>query len=106
MFSIGLATTLRPGAYDEYKKAHDDLWPEVAQGMAENDVSMAIYRFGDNLILHATAPTEEAWNKSAAVAIMPKWFEHMAKLLETNDDGEIIFENLTEAFAFGTFKAG
>ncbi len=104
MYSIGLATTLRPGAYAEYKQAHDDLWPEVAQGMAENDVSMAIYRFGDNLILHAIAPTEEAWNNSSQVPIMGKWFEYMAKLLETNEEGEIIFENLTEAFAFGMFK--
>ena len=105
MFSIGLATTLRPGAYEEYKQAHDDLWPEVAQGMADNDVSMAIYHFGDNLILHGVAPTEEAWVKSTETPIMPKWFEYMGKLLETNEEGEIIFEPLTEAFSFGMFKA-
>ncbi len=105
MYSIGLATTLRPGAYAEYKKAHDDLWPEVATGMSDNDVSMAIYRFGENLILHGVAPTEEAWNKSTQVPIMEKWFEYMAKLLETNEEGEIIFESLTEAFAFGMFTA-
>ena len=105
MYSIGLATTLRPGAYEEYKQAHDDIWPEVAQGMADNDVSMAIYRLGDNLIIHATAPTEEAWNKSTQVPIMEKWFEYMAKLLVTDDEGGLIFESLTEAFSCGMFKA-
>ena len=45
MYSIGLATTLRPGAYAEYKQAHDDLWPDLAATMADNNVSMAIYRF-------------------------------------------------------------
>ena len=104
MYSIGMATTLRPGAYAEYKKAHDDLWPEVAKGMNDNDVSLAIYCFGENLILHGVAPTEEAWNKSTTVPIMEKWFEYMATLLETNEEGEIIFESLTEAFAFGIFK--
>ena len=104
MYSIGLATTLRPGAYAEYKQAHDDIWPEVAECMADNDVSMAIYRFGDNLILHAVAPTEEDWNKSGAAPIQEKWLAYMTKLLETNEQGEVIFEVLTEAFAFGMFK--
>ena len=65
MYSIGLATTLRPGAYAEYKQAHDDLWPDLAATMADNNVSMAIYRFGENLILHAVAPhrgrLEQEW---------------------------------------------
>ena len=66
---------------------------------------MAIYRSGDDrLILHAVAPTEEDWNKSGAAPIQAKWLEYMAKLLETSEEGEIIFESLTEAFSFGMFK--
>ena len=104
MYSIGLAMTLRSGAYAEYKKAHDELWPEIADSMSDHDVSMAIYRFGENLIIHAVAPTEEDWNKSRDVPILEKWFEYMATLLETDENGEIIFEDLPEAFAFGVFK--
>jgi len=33
MYTIGLALTLRPGKYDGYKRAHDELWPELAEGM-------------------------------------------------------------------------
>jgi len=105
MYSIGLAMTLRPGAYAEYKKAHDELWPEIADSMSDNDVSMAIYRFGENLVIHAVAPTEADWNKSRDVPILEKWFEYMSTLLTTNQEGEIIFEDLPEAFAFGIFKA-
>ena len=105
MYSIGLAMTLRPGAYAEYKKAHDELWPEIADSMSDNDVSMAIYRFGENLVIHAVAPTEADWNKSRDVPILEKWFEYMSTLLATNQEGEIIFEDLPEAFAFGIFKA-
>ncbi len=96
MYSIGLAMTLRSGAYAEYKKAHDELWPEIAESMSDNDVSMAIYRFGENLVIHAVAPTEADWNKSRDVPILEKWFDQQ---------GEIIFEDLPEAFAFGIFKA-
>jgi L-rhamnose mutarotase len=57
MFTLGLAMKLRPGAYDAYKLAHDQLWPELAQGMRDNQVSMAIYRDGDQLFLPQPQPT-------------------------------------------------
>ena len=104
MYSIGMAMTLRPGAYDEYKKAHDELWPEIADSMSDNGVSMAIYKFNENLIIHAVAPTEEGWNKSRNVPILEKWFEYMSTLLVTDDSGDIIFDDLPEAFSFGIFK--
>ena len=51
MYSIGLAMKLRPGAYAEYKRAHDDLWPDLARGMAENAVSIRLHeRLGFELI--------------------------------------------------------
>lgn len=42
MFTLGLAMTLRPGAYERYKLAHDQLWPKLAEGMRQNEISMAI----------------------------------------------------------------
>ena len=54
MFSIGLSMQLKPGSYDGYKEAHDNLWPEIAKSMSDNDVSMSIYRLGDRLFLHSS----------------------------------------------------
>ena len=104
MYSIGLAMRLRPNAYDEYKQAHDDLWTEIADSMTDNEVSMAIYRLDEHLIIHAVAPTEEDWLKSRQVPVLEEWYDYMAQLLETDAEGEIIFEELPEAFAFGMFK--
>ena len=64
MFCIGLAMTLRPGAYATYKAAHDGLWPELAAGMRTNQVSIAIYRDGDRLLLFAAVPSESHWQRS------------------------------------------
>ena len=58
MFTMGLGLTLRPGAYEGYKRAHDELWPELAEGMRANEVSMAIYRDGNRLFVFAAAPSE------------------------------------------------
>ena len=103
MFSYGMAMKLRPGAYDEYKKAHDDPWPSLAAQMHKQQISMAIYKLGDNLIVHAVAPTEALWQASRQGPELDRWHEYMATLLETDDEGSIIFEELPRAFVFGMF---
>ncbi len=105
MFSIGLSMQLRPGCYDEYKEAHDNLWPDLAESMVVNNVSMSIYRFEDRLFLHAVAPTEEDWNNSREGEVLERWCKYMAKLLASDEKGEIIFDELPEAFSFGMFKS-
>ncbi|NKB70004.1 MAG: L-rhamnose mutarotase [Candidatus Latescibacteria bacterium] len=104
MYSMGLAMTIRPGCYDEYKKAHDELWPEIAEGMTANDIDMVIYRLGNRLIIHATAPTQAHMEERTEQTVTARWNEYMGKLLETDEQGQIIFEPLEEAFAFGRFK--
>jgi L-rhamnose mutarotase len=104
MFTLGLSMKLRPGAYEKYKLAHDQLWPELAAGMTANSVSMAIYREDDRLFLFAAAPSEEHWQRSRQDPILARWDAKMTELLETNDKGGIAFTKLEKAFGFGEFK--
>ncbi len=106
MFSIGLAMTLRPGCYDMYKKHHDELWPEIATSMSDNEVSMAIFRSGQRLFLHAAAPSEAHWQRSRDEPVLEKWSEIMTQLLEADENGNIVLEQLEPAFGFGLFKSG
>jgi L-rhamnose mutarotase len=103
VFTIGLAMILRPGAFEKYQLAHDQLWPELAAGMRENQISMAIYRDGDRLFLFATAPTREHWERSRKDPVLARWDARMAELLETNERGQIAFSVLPKAFGFGDF---
>src|SRR5882672_8722462 len=103
MFTIGLAMKLRPGAYEKYKIAHDQLWPEVAESMRSNKVNMAIYRDGDRLFLFATAPDEAHWQGSREHPALGPWHDEMAKLLETDNHGHIAFSVLPKAFGLGDF---
>ena len=104
MFSIGISLTLRSGCYAEYKRYHDELWPEIAASMADNDVSMAIFRHDDQLFVHAVAPTEEHWNRSREAPILEEWHEVMKQLLTTDATGNIEFTALEPAFEFGMFQ--
>src|SRR5205085_8487489 len=104
MFTLGLAMTLRPGAYAPYKLAHDELWPELAAGMRANQVSMAIYRDDERLFVFATAPTEEHWERSRQDPILARWDATITEFVETNEQGGIAFTILPKAFGFGEFK--
>jgi L-rhamnose mutarotase len=104
MYTLGLALRLRPGVYDEYKRAHDELWPELAAGMRSNEVSMAIFRDGDRLFLFAAAPSEAHWQRSRQDPVLSRWDALMARLLETDDRGKIAFTHLPRAFGFGEFR--
>jgi L-rhamnose mutarotase len=103
MYCLGLGLTLRPGAYKKYKQAHDELWPELAEGMRANEVSMAIYCDGNRLFVFAAAPSESHWQRSRQDPILAKWDAGMAEFLETDANGRLAFTVLTKAFGFGEF---
>lgn len=104
MKSVGLLLKLRPGCYDEYKKRHDELWPEMEAAMASFGINTVIYRHEDLLFVHEQAPSDEAFRKMGEHPVTPRWNRFMAEVLQTDDRGEIIFIGLPLAFSFGAFK--
>ena len=104
MHCIGLALKLKPGAYEEYKRRHDELWPELAQMMSDNGISMTIYRFNEYLFVHGVAETPEAWDRCDQDPVTSRWNKYMADVLETDNDGNIVVHSLPLAFAFGQYK--
>jgi L-rhamnose mutarotase len=104
MFHLGLAMRLRPGAYEDYKQAHDQIWPELTAGMHANQVSMAIYRDGDRLFLFAAAPSQAHWERSRQDTVLARWDARMTEFLETDAQGRIAFTLLPKAFGFGEFR--
>ena len=100
MSSVGEALKLRPGCYEEYKRRHDELWPELAEVMRENGINMVIYRFEDTLFVYGTAPSDEAWARVERHPVTPRWNEFMKEVLETDEKGKLIVHQLDQAFSF------
>ena len=103
MYSFGQTFKLRPGCYDQYKRAHDELWPELADAMAAHGISMAIYHYQGRLFLHAVAPTETALQDSHAGQRAQEWLKYMATMMVTDESGKSIVEEMDTAFLFGDF---
>ncbi len=103
MYTICLGMKLRPDSLEAYQRAHDELWPAVAEGMRRNQVSMAIYHRGDQLFVFAAAPSEADWDASRKDPELEKWNTYMTQFLQADERGNIAFELLDNVFAFGDF---
>jgi L-rhamnose mutarotase len=77
---------LKPGAVAEYKRRHDELWPDLAQALAEGGIyDYAIFLDEETLQLFAVLKLVEG-DSSAALADLPvmrRWWDYMAELMET-----------------------
>ena len=103
-WSKALTYQLKPGCYAEYKKAHDEVWPELAQAMSDNQVNMVIHHHEERLYLYMTSPTEEHFDRSHTGEVAERWLAYMATLMITDDEGTTIMEEMDMAFAFGRYK--
>lgn len=101
MKRLAFKMTLLPGNEEEYKKRHDEIWPELSTLLKEAGVSnYSIFLEPDTLnlfgFLHTTNP--EAHAALPAKEIMKKWWAYMADIMETNPDNSPIAVDLKEVF--------
>ncbi|MCS7337783.1 MAG: L-rhamnose mutarotase [Verrucomicrobiae bacterium] len=92
---------LKPGCVDEYKRRHDNIWPELAAELRAAGISdYSIFLDEHTLTLFAVQKLTE--NNTAArlpaSPIMRKWWEYMAPLMETNPDNSPVTRPLKEVF--------
>lgn len=104
MFTIFLSMGLKPGCLEAYRKAHDNLWPEIAASMRDNEVSMAIYHEAGRLFIFASAPSEAHWQRSRQEPALERWDAVMTQFLESAEPGKIAFRAPEKVFGFGTFR--
>jgi L-rhamnose mutarotase len=95
---------LKPGNEAEYKKKHDDIWPEMTANMERQGIrNYSIYRYGNLLFAYLerddAAPTPAA-GKPPADDIVWKWWAMVAPLMETNPDTSPVIEPVEEMFYF------
>ena len=92
---------LKPGIAAEYKKRHDEIWPELARELRDAGVGdYSIFLDEETLTLFAVQKLSD--NNTAAglpqTAIVKKWWAYMAPLMETNPDNSPFCADLPEVF--------
>ena len=92
---------LKPGAVAEYKKRHDEIWPELSQAIRAAGISdYSIFLDEETLTLFAVQ--KQADDNTATdlpnQPIVKKWWANMAPLMEVNSDNSPRCSDLREVF--------
>ena len=101
MQRFAFAMKLLPGFEAEYKKRHDEIWPDLAKELTDAGVSdYSIYLDPESLTLFAVqklSPGNTA-DTLPQRAIVKKWWACMADIMETNADNSPVIRELPELF--------
>ncbi|MGR3803782.1 L-rhamnose mutarotase [Marinibacterium profundimaris] len=92
---------LNPGCKAEYKKRHDEIWPELEELLRKAGVSdYSIHLDEETNILFGVLWRAEDHGMDAlpGTEIMKRWWAHMADIMETHPDNEPVSVPLTPMF--------
>ena len=92
---------LKPGFKDEYKKRHDDIWPELKKLLQDAGIrDYSIFLDEETNILFAVQKV--VGNKGSQdlgqQEIVKKWWAYMADIMDTNPDNSPVSIPLEEVF--------
>ena len=94
--SFAWVLEVRPGYEEEYKKRHEEIWPEMIQMLKESGVrNYSIFRHG--LTLLGYFETDNLKNTISSInqsEINRKWGEYMAPIMKIEIDSERNFPYL------------
>jgi L-rhamnose mutarotase len=92
---------LKPGFKEEYKKRHDEIWPELEKLIRETGVSdYSIFLDEETNILFAVQKQsgDSSSQDLGTNPLVQKWWAYMADIMETNPDNSPVTLPLEEVF--------
>jgi L-rhamnose mutarotase len=101
MTRLAFTMRLKPGVQAEYKRRHDEIWPDLVKEIEAAGVSdYSIYLDQTTGVLFACQKLKDH-NSSADLSsrrIVRKWWDYMADLMECNPDNSPVVTPLAEVF--------
>ena len=88
---------LNPGCVAEYKKRHDEIWPELSALLKQAGVSdYSIYLDEEHHVLFAVLRRSKNHTMDALPEhpVMQRWWAYMADIMRANPDGSPMAEPL------------
>ncbi len=98
---IAFKMKLHPGMQDEYKKRHDEIWPDLLDLLRDAGVcDYSIFFDEDTNILFAVMwrKKDHKMENLKSKAIMQKWWSYMAEIMDSDETNEPITKPLQMVF--------
>src|SRR5688572_28859071 len=94
---------LKPNAFAQYKKYHDEIWPELVREIEKSGIAQITTFANDpQLFLYSEIYDEKAWDKLWNSKIHDKWAKYMEPLMQFRADGKVDAGPLQEIFNLAT----
>ena len=101
MKRVGFKMKLHPGQMAEYKKRHDEIWPELAEVISKGGArDYTIFLDPETHILFAIThvPDDAELGDPGEEPIVRKWWDYMSDIMDTNPDKSPVMKPLVEVF--------
>ena len=101
MYRCAFKMQLKSGFQEEYKKRHDEIWPELSKELIKAGVSdYSIFLDEDTMTLFGVQKLTEGnlADLLPQTEIVKKWWSYMSDIMETNPDNSPKCTALQEVF--------
>jgi len=92
---------VKSGCEQEYKKRHDEIWPELGDELVKAGISdYSIFLDEETLILFAVQKLtdDNTADELPNTPIVRKWWDYMSNIMETNPDNSPKVVGLKQVF--------
>lgn len=92
---------VNPDKHAEYKKRHDEIFPELVEVLKSHGVhnySIFLDAKRNLLFAYVEIESEERWNAVSQTAACQKWWAFMKDIMPSNADNSPISEELSSVF--------
>ena len=98
---IAFKMKLHPGKTAEYRKRHDEIWPELKEllkGAGIKDYSIFLDEETNDLVGVFNIADAQKQRELSQHAVMKKWWAYMKDIMDTNPDNSPVSISLKEVF--------
>ena len=98
---IAFTMKLKPGFEEEYRRRHDEIWPELSTLIRAAGVSdYSIFLDSETLTLFAVQKKEPGTltRPLAEEPVMRRWWAYMKDIMDANPDNSPVVKSLVEVF--------
>ena len=101
MEQIGFRMQLNDGQAQEYKRRHNEIWPELVsllKNAGVSDYSIFLHEDTNSLFAVLRRSPEHTMHRLPLEPIMQKWWEHMADIMASGSNNEPTVEPMERVF--------
>ncbi|MBB1379319.1 L-rhamnose mutarotase [Pseudoalteromonas sp. SR43-2] len=101
MEKIAFTMTLLPGHEAEYKKRHDEIWPELVielKNAGVSDYSIFHEPSSNTLFAVLKRTNNHTMDNLPLTPVVKKWWAFMSEIMETNSDNSPVVTPLQQVF--------